>query len=128
MKRRRLFFVPALLFLPGSLLFVAVAPPHTLLSTLVVGCLFVAGCGFAVAGLVPSVSVGGREVPWYAFAGVADVALGVSMLLNAVQMAAGGSGEDLFLAVATGLAGLPLLFIGADYLRGGKYLDVSVFE
>lgn len=128
MKRRRLFLVPALLFLPGSLLFVAVAPPHTLLFSLVVGCLFVAGCGFSVAGLVPSVSVGGRALPWYLFVGVAEVALGVSMLVNAARMAAGATGEDLFLAVATGLAGVPLLLIGADYLRGGKHLDVSVFE
>ena len=128
MKRRRLFLLPALVFLPGSVLFVAVAPPQTLLFALLVGCLFVAGCGFAVAGLVPSLSVGGRTLPWYLFAGVADVALGVSMLVNAARMAAEATGEDLFLAVATGLAGLPLLFIGADYLRGGKHLDVSVFE
>lgn len=127
MNRRRLFLAPALLFLPGSVLFAVVAPPHTLLVAGVVGCLFVAGCGFAVAGLVPSVSAGGRDVPWYVFAGIADVALGVSMLLNAVQMG-GTSGEGLFPAVVTGLSGLPLLFIGADYVRGGKHFDVSVFE
>lgn len=126
MNPRRLFLVPALLFLPGSVLFVVVAPPHAPLVAGVVGCLFVAGCGFAVAGLVPSASVGGRDVPWYVFAGTADVALGISMLLNAAQMA--GGGEDLFPAVVTGLSGLPLLLIGADYVRGGNHFDLSVFE
>jgi hypothetical protein len=127
MNRRALLLVPAAIFLPGAVAYAALVPIHTLLVAAAVGCFFVAGCCFAVAGLRASVSVGGRNLPWYAFAGVADVALGVGMLLNASQMPRGGT-EDLFFAAVTAVSALPLLFIGVDYLRGGVHFDVSAFR
>lgn len=127
MNRRALLLVPAAIFLPGAVAYAALVPIHTLLVAAIVGCSLVAGCCFAVAGLRSSLSLAGRTVPWYAFAGVADVALGVGMLLNASRMPRGGT-EDLFLAAVTAVSALPLLFIGVDYLRGGVYFDLSVFE
>lgn len=127
MLRRALFLPLAALFLAGAVLYAAFGSLHTLLGVALVGCLLVSGCLFAVAGARSSVSVGGREIRWYVFAGVADVAVGVAMLLNAARMFDGG-GEGAFLAVATGLSGVLLLFIGVDYLRGGRHLDVTVFE
>ncbi|SFR60725.1 hypothetical protein SAMN04487947_2758 [Halogeometricum rufum] len=126
-NRRALLLVPAAVFLPGSVAFAVLSPPHTILTAVLLGCFFVAGFGFAVAGLRASVPVGGRDVPWYAFAGVADVALGVGMVLNATRMLGGGA-EDAFLSAVTAVSGLPLLFVGVDYLRGGRHFDLTAFE
>jgi hypothetical protein len=53
--------------------------------------------------------------------GLADVFLGVSLPLG-VAADLETTGDYAFLAVAA-VGGLTLVFIGIDYLRGGKHLD-----
>lgn len=73
-------------------------------------------------------SVGG--VPWYRFVGASDVLLGLWMVGSAGTwyLDATAARATQVSAVAMAGGGLLLVFIGADYVLGGRHLDVSAFE
>jgi hypothetical protein len=73
-------------------------------------------------------SLGGVE--WYQFVGLGNVCLGLQLLVQLPFTLAGGTPETEVLvpAIASGLGGLSLLFIGLDWLRGGRHFDLSAFD
>ncbi|RDI72351.1 hypothetical protein [Halopelagius longus] len=124
--KRRLFLLPAVLLLGIASSIVAFGPPTDPLFVALGACFAVSGGAFLVAGLRESVAVGSAVVPWYVFAGVGDIALGVGMLTNGAILVDGGG--TAFAGVIIALTGPFLAFIGVDYLRGGVHFDVSAFE
>jgi hypothetical protein len=126
---RRVFLVPSAAFLLGvALLLALVGPPHTFSGAVLTTCFLLAGLCLGAGALRESVTVAGRDVPWYAFVGAGDVALAAGMAVNAARIGVEGGSDDLFLAVVAGAGAVPLFFIGVDYLRGGRHFDLSAFE
>ncbi|SFG53973.1 hypothetical protein SAMN04488063_2351 [Halopelagius inordinatus] len=125
---RRLFLVPGVVVLFGLALFVAAfGPPAAPSGVAAVSCFAAAGVAFLLSGLRESIRVGSSSVPWYVLAGVGDVALALGLLVNGVVMVTHGGGT-LVTALPVAGSALFLLFVGADYIRGGVHFDVSVFE
>ncbi|SFR52536.1 hypothetical protein [Halogeometricum limi] len=95
MHRRLFLFAGAVVSLGVVALFVGFGPPHEPSAVALTLSFLLAGLCFLVAGASASVSLGGRDVPWYLFAGVGDVALALGMAANGARIAAGGGTDDL---------------------------------
>jgi len=107
----------ALLALVGALLAFAGTPASAAVA-FQIGLLAFAGAAMVCTGLANPVR---ERVGAGRLTGVADIALGISVPLGSLPSKTGG---DWFLFGLTALGGLTLVFIGLDYLRGGRYLDV----
>ncbi|UPV72803.1 hypothetical protein M0R89_09595 [Halorussus limi] len=79
--------------------------------------------------------LGGLDAPvgdlrWYQSVGLGNVCLGLQMVVRVPSELAGVSGdfEPLLAALAGGVGGLTLAYIGLDWFRGGRHFDLSAFE
>jgi hypothetical protein len=127
---KRHWFLVLGLFLFGSQLFVHTAfgvPSSADLGTLVsIIATALAGVLFVFGGLGISV----RTLEWYQIVGGANILLGASFCLEIVvpvlnSTSASGSTVQPFMAVAAVCGGGSLMFIGLDWLRGGRHFDLS---
>jgi len=126
---RRLYLVVGVFLLLSPLVLVAVfGLPGPLLFARI-GLATAGGLAFVVGALRSRVRVGGRTVPGYALVGFGDVLVGLSFVLGAAAAVrrAGPAGE-LFGQAVPALGGLVLMYIGYDFIRGGRHFDVSQFE
>lgn len=73
-------------------------------------------------------ALGGIE--WNQFAGAADVLLGLALIVQFLLAATleDATSAGLLADAAAALGGLVLLFIGADWIRGGKHFDLAAYE
>lgn len=73
-------------------------------------------------------ALGGIE--WNQFAGAADVLLGLALIVQFLLTATleDATSAGLLADAAAALGGLVLLFIGADWIRGGKHFDLAAYE
>ena len=73
-------------------------------------------------------AIGGIE--WNQFAGAADVLLGLALIVQFLLTATldGATSASLLADAAAALGGLVLLFIGADWIRGGKHFDLAAYD
>ncbi|WP_323191433.1 hypothetical protein [Halostella sp. PRR32] len=86
-----------------------------------------AGVLFVLAGTTES--LGGIE--WYQLSGLGDVLIGLSMSAQFLWTATrSGSvpGDVLVVDAIMAVGGLSLVFIGIDWIRGGKHFDLSTYE
>ncbi|MDF9744995.1 hypothetical protein [Natrinema salsiterrestre] len=79
-----------------------------------------------VGGLVDSVTLGSRSVPWNALVGTADVVLAAVVTLSAVRSAlvAGDGGSWLF-AAAMAVGGTSLAWFGVQTARDSRHVDLE---
>jgi hypothetical protein len=126
---RRWFLVLGL-FIIGSQLLVHVAfgvLVPSALSVLVPTIVTVlAGVLFVVGGL----GAGVRTIEWYQIVGGANILLGGSFCLGILipvlnSTSAYGNTVQPIMAVAAACGGTSLMFIGLDWIRGGRHLDLS---
>ena len=73
-------------------------------------------------------ALGGIE--WNQFAGAADVLLGLALIVQFLLAATleDATSAGLLADAAAALGCLVLLFIGADWIRGGKHFDLAAYE
>ncbi|EMA38344.1 hypothetical protein [Halococcus hamelinensis] len=131
MKRRWFVLVGGLVIaLPSAIVvafgFPSPAEPAT---ALLLGGMILAGVLFVLGGL--DRRFGGVE--WYQFVGVGNVLVGVSLALGQLIPVLNGTtaydGSVLpALVLFTLVGGGSIVFIGADWIRGGHHFDLSVFE
>lgn len=116
---RKLYLIAGIVLVVSSFPTLAVIPDLTLMDrvgTLLTG---LGGLSFLLASLRDAVTVGSRTVEWFRFAGAGDIAIGFGLPLSLAA-----SSDDLLFIVASAVAGLVLVIIGLDMLRGGEYVDV----
>lgn len=106
--------------------FPSAAEPAT---TLLLGGMILAGIMFVLGGL--DLQFG--QIEWYQFVGAGNVLCGISFGLSQlipilIGTSAYDSSTQLFLALCVVVGGTSMVFIGADWIRGGHHFDLSVFK
>lgn len=79
-----------------------------------------------VGGLVDSVTIGGRSVPWNVLVGIGDIILAAVVTLSAVRSAVvtGDAGSWLF-AAAMLVGGSSLAWFGVQTARDSRHVDLE---
>lgn len=81
---------------------------------------------FVVGGIVDSVSVGDRTVPWNALVGVGDIILTSVVTLSAVRSAlVDGGTAAWFFAAAMLVGGSSLAWFGVQTARDSRHVDLE---
>ncbi|RJT06204.1 hypothetical protein [Halococcus sp. IIIV-5B] len=131
MKRRWFVLVGLLVIALQSAILVAFGFPSPAdpATALLLGGMTLAGCSFVLGGF--DRRLGGVE--WYQFVGVGNVLVGVSLALGQlIPVLTGTTAYDsstlVALVVFAVVGGGSIVFIGADWVRGGHHFDLSVFE
>lgn len=117
---RKLYLVAGLVLALSSFPALVVIPDLTLLDQLGNVLTGVGGLLFLAASLRDEIILGSRTVEWFRFAGAGDIAIGIGLPLSLAA-----SSDDMILVVAAVVAGLVLVTIGMDMLRGGEYVNVG---
>lgn len=90
----------------------------------------------AFAGIFFMLGGSGRQfwgVEWHQFMGAGQILIGLSLATSILLPILNGtsayeSGIRPFLAVAAAIGGALVMFMGFDWIRGGRHFDLSTFE
>lgn len=128
MKRRWFAVLGVFLFVSHGAVLVAFGFPAPVTETVLslLPWMF-AGVLFVLGGL----SVQIETIEWHQFVGAANVFMGigfgVNFSLTTLRDASLGNGGVIF-AVAGIAGGLSMVFIGMDWIRGGRHFEISRYE
>lgn len=79
-----------------------------------------------VGGLVDSVTIGGRSVPWNVLVGIGDATLAAVVTLSAVRSAVvTGDAASWFFAAAMCIGGTSLAWFGVQTARNSRHVDLE---
>jgi hypothetical protein len=124
--KRTLYFIAGLVLVVSSFPTLFVVTDLSLLGQVGTVLTGIGGLLFVIAARRDEVRVGGRRLEWFHFAGGGDACIGVGLPVSMIarSMGGGSSTMDLVTLGAVSLAGLVLVGIGLDMLRGGKYVQI----
>ncbi|WP_435076121.1 hypothetical protein [Halococcus sp. AFM35] len=87
-----------------------------------------AGLLFVLGGISENLG----NLGWYRFVGLANLIMGVGFaatyLLPIANRTSTYEDAGMFLAICAVVGGASLAFIGFDWVRGGRYFDLSTYE
>ncbi|WP_136715114.1 hypothetical protein [Halorientalis salina] len=118
--RRKLYLIAGLVLAVSSFPTLVLIPDLSLLDQVGSALTGLGGLLFVAAALSDRSVLDSSSVEWFHLAGAGDIAIGLGL---PTSLAA--TSDDIVLVGAASLAGLVLVIIGMDMLRGGEYVDVS---
>jgi hypothetical protein len=130
--KRRWFLIVGIFLVVGQiavLVAFGVPPLSESSATATVGITALAGVLFAFGGTSRQF----WSVEWYQFVGVAQMLIGLSFMVSMLLPILTGtsayeSDVQPLLAVAAAGGGMSIMFIGFDWIRGGRHFDLSSYE
>ena len=118
--KRTLYLIAGAVLAISSFPTLVVIPDITLLDQIGTALTGIGGLLFVAAALRDEVTVGSRTIEWFRLAGAGDVSIGIGLPLSLAA-----TSDDILFVVAAVVAGLVLVIIGMDMLRGGEYVDIG---